>query len=52
MVATGLCLFVAGLFFATETNIWFIIGGGWLIGLGGDHLWSEVLAPFLGFERG
>jgi high-affinity Fe2+/Pb2+ permease len=38
MVASGLWLFVAGLFGESETNIWFVIGGGWLIGLGGDRL--------------
>jgi hypothetical protein len=43
MVATGLWLFVAGLFFESETNIWFVIGGGWLIGLGGDRLWTYFL---------
>ena len=52
MVATGLWLFVAGLFFESETNIWFVITGGWLIGLGGDQLWRNFLAPFLGFEEG
>jgi hypothetical protein len=35
MVATGLWLFVAGLFFESETNIWYVVSGGWLIGLGG-----------------
>ena len=44
MVATGLWLFVAGLFFESETNIWFVITGGWVIGLGGDQLWREYLA--------
>jgi hypothetical protein len=52
MVATGLWLFVGGLFGDSETNIWFVVGGGWLIGLGGDRLWNEFLAPFLGFEQG
>jgi hypothetical protein len=52
MVATGLWLFVAGLFFENETNIWYVVGGGWLIGLGGDRLWNDFLAPFLGFEQG
>ena len=52
MVATGLWLFVAGLFFESETNIWFVITGGWLIGLGGDQLWRNFLAPYLGFEEG
>ena len=51
MVATGLWLFVAGLFF-DETNIWYVVGGGWLIGLGGDRLWNDLLAPLLGFEQG
>jgi hypothetical protein len=51
MVATGLWLFVAGLFFETETNIWFVISGGWLIGLGGDQLWTNFLASFLGFQQ-
>jgi hypothetical protein len=36
MAATGLWLFVAGLFFESETNIWYVVSGGWLIGLGGD----------------
>ena len=52
MVASGLWLFVAGLFFESETNIWFVITGGWVIGLGGDQLWREYLAPFLDFEEG
>ena len=52
MVASGLWLFVAGLFFENETNIWFVIGGGWLIGLGGDRLWSDFLGPYLGYEQG
>ena len=50
MATSGLWLFVTGLFFETETNIWFVIGGGWLIGLGGDRLWSSFLAPYLAFE--
>jgi hypothetical protein len=45
IVATGLWLFVAGLFFESETNIWLVISGGWLIGLGGDQLWRNFLAP-------
>jgi len=44
MVATGLWLFVAGLFLESETNIWFVISGGWLIGLGGDRFWTYFLA--------
>ena len=52
MVATGLWLFVAGLFFESETNIWYVVSGGWLIGLGGDGLWRHFVAPFLGFEEG
>ena len=52
MVASGLWLFVAGLFGESETNIWFVIGGGWLIGLGGDRLWSDFLGPYLGYEQG
>jgi len=52
MVATGLWLFVAGLFFESETNIWYVVSGGWLIGLGGDQLWRDFVAPFLGFEEG
>ena len=52
MVATGLWLFVAGLFFESETNIWYVVSGGWLIGLGGDRLWRDFVAPFLGFEEG
>jgi hypothetical protein len=52
MVATGLWLFVAGLFFQSETNIWYILIGGWLIGLGGDRLWRDFVAPLLGFEEG
>ena len=51
MVATGLWLFVAGLFFESETNIWYVVSGGWLIGLGGDRLWRDFVAPFLGFEE-
>jgi hypothetical protein len=43
---------VAGLFFENETNIWHVVSGGWLIGLGGDHLWRDFVAPFLGFEEG
>jgi hypothetical protein len=41
----------AGLFFESETNIWYIVSGGWLIGLGGDRLWRDFVAPFLGFEE-
>ena len=51
MVATGLWLFVAGLFFESETNIWYVVSGGWLIGLGGDRLWRDFIARFLGFEE-
>ena len=51
-VATGLWLFVAGLFFENETNIWYVVSGGWLIGLGGDQLWRDFVAPFLGFQEG
>jgi hypothetical protein len=51
MVATGLWLFVAGLFFESETNIWYVVSGGWLIGLGGDRLWRDFVARFLGFEE-
>ena len=35
-----------------QTNIWHVVSGGWLIGLGGDHLWRDFVAPFLGFEEG
>ena len=52
MVATGLWLFVGGLFFERETNIWYVVSGGWLIGLGCDRLWRDFAAPFLGFEEG
>ena len=52
MVASGLWLFVAGLFGDNEINIWYVVGGGWLIGLGGDRLWNDFLAPYLGFEQG
>ena len=52
MVATGLWLFVAGLFFENEVNIWYVVSGGWLIGLGGDLLWRGFVAPFLGLEEG
>ena len=52
VAATGLWLFVAGLFFESETNIWYVVSGGWLIGLGGDRLWRDFVAPFLGFEEG
>jgi hypothetical protein len=45
MVATGLWLFVAGLFFESETNIWYVVIGGWLIGLGGDRLRGDFVAP-------
>jgi hypothetical protein len=31
-MATGLWLFVAGLFFESETDIWYVVSGGWLIG--------------------
>jgi hypothetical protein len=48
---TGLWLFVAGLFFESETNIWYVVSGGWLTGLGGDRLWRDFVAPFLGFEE-
>jgi hypothetical protein len=51
MLATGLRLFVAGLFFEGEVNIWYVVSGGWLIGLGGDLLWRDFVAPFLGFEE-
>jgi hypothetical protein len=51
-VATDLWLFVAGLFFENETNIWYVVSGGWLIGLGGDQLWRDFVAPFLGFQEG
>jgi hypothetical protein len=44
LVATGLHLFVAGLFFTSETNIWYVVSGGWLIGLGGDRLWRDFVA--------
>ena len=43
MAATGLWLFVAGLFFESETNIWYVVSGGWLIGLGGDRLWRDFV---------
>jgi hypothetical protein len=51
MVATGLWLFVTGLFFESETNIWYVVSGGWLIGLGGDRLSRDFVARFLGFEE-
>ena len=51
LVATGLWLFVAGQFFESETKIWYVVSGGWLIGLGGDRLWRDFVAPFLGFEE-
>jgi hypothetical protein len=51
MLATGLWLFVAGLFFESETNVWYVVSGGWLIGLGGDRLWRDFVARFLGFEE-
>ena len=51
VAATGLWLFVAGLFFESETNIWFVVSGGWLIGLGGDRLWRDFVPPFLGLRR-
>jgi hypothetical protein len=47
-----LWLFVTGLFFESETKIWYVVSGGWLIGLGGDRLWRDFVAPFLGFEEG
>jgi hypothetical protein len=50
MIVTGLWLFAVGLFSESETNIWYVVGGGWLIGLGGDRLWRDFVAPFLGFE--
>jgi len=52
IAANGLWLFAAGLFFENETNVWLVIGGGWLIGLGGDRLWSDFLGPYLGYEQG
>jgi hypothetical protein len=52
MVVTGLWLFVVGLFLESETNIWYVVSGGWLIGLGGDLLWRDFVAPFLCFEEG
>jgi hypothetical protein len=42
----------AGLFFESETNIWYVVSGGWLISLGGDRLFRDFVAPFLGFEEG
>jgi hypothetical protein len=51
IVATGLWLFVAGLFFEGEVNIWYVVGGGWLIGLGGDLLWRNLVGPFLASRR-
>jgi len=51
MVASGLRLFVAGLFFG-KRNQHLVVSGGWLIGLGGDQLWRDFVAPFLGFEEG
>jgi hypothetical protein len=44
MVASSLWMFVAGLFGESEANIWFVVGGGWL--------WSNFVAPYLGFEQG
>ena len=52
MVAAGLWLFLARLFLEDETNIWYVIIGGWLMGLGGDRLWSDFVGPFLSFEKG
>jgi hypothetical protein len=51
IVATGLWLFVAGLFSESETNIWHVVSGGWLIGLGGDRLWRGFVAPFLASKK-
>jgi hypothetical protein len=31
-------------------NIWYVVSGGWLIGLGGDRLWRDFVAPFLGLH--
>ena len=45
-----LWLFVTGLFFERETKIWYVVSGGWLIGLGGDRLWRDFVAPFLGLR--
>ena len=50
MIVTGLWLFVVGLFSESEANIWYVVSGGWLIGLGGDRLWRDFVAPFLGFQ--
>jgi hypothetical protein len=44
MVAAGLWLFLSGLFLEDETNIWYVIIGGWLIGLGGDRLSSNFVS--------
>ena len=43
VLAAGLWLFLAGLFLEDETNIWYVIIGGWLIGLGGGRLWSDFV---------
>jgi len=37
IVAAGLWLFLSGLFLEDETNVWYVIICGWLIGLGGDR---------------
>jgi hypothetical protein len=47
MIAAGLSLFLAGLFCEDETNFWYVIVGGWMIGLGGDRLWNDFVGPFL-----
>ena len=52
MVATGLWLFVAGLFFESETNIWYAVSGGWLIGLGSVATGrGEIFVAPLGLRR-
>jgi hypothetical protein len=50
-VATGLWLFVTGLFFR-KRNQSYVVSGGWLIGLGGDQLWRDFVAPFLALQEG
>jgi hypothetical protein len=43
MIAAGLWLFLSGLFLEDETNLWYVIIGGWRIGLGRDRLCSDFL---------
>jgi hypothetical protein len=52
MVATGLWLFVAGLFFGKRNQ--HLVRCHWRLAdrFGGDQLWRDFVAPFLGFEEG